>query len=304
MGRAWKQVGSRFLLASLVTLALSGCNSQAVTSETEAKTTPPEVVPAPQKEAEQPKQKVDDQGESEVKPTPAEEDKKADATPVEKIPVEPQKESKVEEIPTDLALEVVAEPASMVVLVNKQRKLPEEYNPTDLVVPNVPFIFPEKSDKRKMRQEAAGALEQMFAAAKADGIELAGVSGYRSHTYQKELFARYVKKDGLEVARTYSAYPGTSEHETGLAMDISGIDGKCAASSCFAGTKEAEWLAQHATEYGFIVRYPLGKEAITGYIYEHWHLRYVGLELAKEIFASGLTLEEHFGVVPVTRENP
>lgn len=302
MGRVWKQVGSSFLLASLVSLALSGCNSQAATGEIEANT-PQEVVPAPATEAEQPTQNVEKQGESDVKPTPAGEGKQAEAKPVETKP-EPTTEETPVEIPDGLVLEVVAEPASLTVLVNKQRKLPEDYTPDNLVVPNVPFIFPEKSDKRKMRKEAAEALEQMFAAAKADGVELAGVSGYRSHAYQKELFARYVKKDGLEVARTYSAYPGTSEHETGLAMDISGIDGKCAAESCFAGTKEAEWLAEHSAEYGFIVRYPLGKESITGYIYEPWHLRYVGVELSKEIFESGLTLEEYFGVVPVSNPNP
>lgn len=302
MGRVWKRVGSSLLLASLVSLVLSGCNSQAATSEMEANT-PQEVVPAPTPEAEPPAQNVEKQGESDVKSTPAEEGKQAEANPVETKP-EPTTEETPVEMPDGLVLEVVAEPASLTVLVNKQRKLPEDYTPGDLVVPNVPFIFPEKSDKRKMRKEAAEALEQLFAAAKADGVELAGVSGYRSHAYQKELFARYVKKDGLEVARTYSAYPGTSEHETGLAMDISGIDGKCAAESCFAGTKEAEWLGQHSAKYGFIVRYPLGKESITGYIYEPWHLRYVGVELSKEIFESGLTLEEYFGVVPVSSQNP
>lgn len=302
MGRAWKQVGSSFLLASVVSMALSGCNAQNAVGEMEANT-PREVVPAPETKAEQPAQNVEKQGESNVKPTPAEEEKNVTENVQETKPA-PTAEVKQDEIPDGLVMEVVAQPASLTVLVNKQRKLPEDYVPADLVVPNVPFIFPEKSDKRKMRKEAAEALERMFAAAKADGVELAGVSGYRSHAYQKELFARYVKKDGLEVARTYSAYPGTSEHETGLAMDISGIDGKCAAESCFAGTKEAEWLAQHSAEYGYIVRYPLGKESITGYIYEPWHLRYVGVELAKEIYESGLTLEEYFGVVPVSNQTP
>ncbi|MGF9826637.1 M15 family metallopeptidase, partial [Brevibacillus agri] len=197
-------------------------------------------------------------------------------------------------------IKVAAEPASMAVLVNKQRKLPENYTPTDLVFPNVPYLLPKKSEKRKLRKEAAAALEALFAAAKADGVSLAGVSAYRSHTYQKALFNRYVQKDGVEKARTYSAVPGTSEHETGLAIDVSGIDGKCAATSCFADTKEAKWLAEHAQEYGFIIRYPEGKEAITGYMYEPWHLRYVGTEIAKEIKAQGITLEEYLGVVPAS----
>lgn len=195
---------------------------------------------------------------------------------------------------------VVAQPESMSVLVNKQNKLPEEYNPSDLVYPDVPFIFSEKTEKRMMREEAAEALERMFAGAEEDGVSLAGVSAYRSHSTQKSLFERYVKRDGLEKARTYSAYPGTSEHETGLAIDVSGKDGKCAADDCFAGTPEAQWLAGHAHEYGFIIRYLKGKEEITGYQYEPWHLRYVGGDVAAELAASGETLEEYYNAVPVS----
>lgn len=197
-------------------------------------------------------------------------------------------------------LETAAQPASISVLVNKQIKLPDNYKPSDLVYPDVPFIFEEKIEKRMMRQEAAEALETMFAAAKEDGVHLAGVSAYRSHATQKALFNRYVQKDGLEKARTYSALPGTSEHETGLAIDISGSDGKCAAQDCFGGTKEAEWLGANAHQYGFIVRYPQGKETITGYKYEPWHMRYVGKDLAEEIKEKDLTLEEYFNAVPVT----
>lgn len=196
---------------------------------------------------------------------------------------------------------VIAKPSSIGVLVNKQNKLPEDYNPTDLVYPDVAFVFKEKIDKRKMRKEAAGALEEMFAAAKEDGIHLAGVSAYRSHATQTALFDRYVKKDGLEKAKTYSAYPGTSEHETGLSIDVSGSDGKCAAQDCFGGTEEAEWLDKHAPEYGYIIRYPKGDEAITGYIYEPWHIRYVGQEIAQEIADKGITLEEYYGAIPVSK---
>ncbi|MCA0756155.1 M15 family metallopeptidase [Paenibacillus sp. N4] len=195
---------------------------------------------------------------------------------------------------------VVAQPESISVLVNKQNKLPEDYNPSDLVYPEVPFIFSEKAEKRMMRKEAAEALERMFAGAEKDGVALAGVSAYRSHSTQKTLFERYVKRDGLEKARTYSAYPGTSEHETGLAIDVTGGDGKCAADDCFAGTPEALWLAGHAHEYGFIIRYLKGKEEITGYQYEPWHLRYVGGDVAAEMAASGESLEEYYNAVPVT----
>lgn len=191
------------------------------------------------------------------------------------------------------AVQVVAKPADIAVLVNKTYRLPDNYKPDDLVEPNVPFIFKEKNDKRMMRKEAAGALEKLVAAAKKDSISLAGVSGFRTQATQKTLFDNYVKKDGEEAARKYSAVPGHSEHQTGLAMDISGSDGKCAASDCFADTKEAKWLAKNAAEHGFIIRYPKGKESITGYQYEPWHLRYVGTKAAKEISDKGITLEEY-----------
>lgn len=190
----------------------------------------------------------------------------------------------------------VTTPDSVEVLVNKQYKLPDSYKPQDLVYPDVPFLFNEKIEKRMMRKEAADGLQQLFAGAKQEGIMLAGVSAYRSHSTQTTLFTRYVKKDGEAAAKKYSAEPGHSEHETGLAIDVSGSTGKCAAEDCFDGTPEAVWLADHAHEYGFIIRYPKGKEAITGYQYEPWHLRYVGKEAASEIHEKGITLEEYSNV--------
>jgi D-alanyl-D-alanine carboxypeptidase len=195
---------------------------------------------------------------------------------------------------------VAAEPESIAVMVNKQYRLPDKYKPADLVYPDVPFIFSEKIEKRMLRREAATALEEMFAGAKKDGIYLAGVSGYRSEATQRRLFNNYVARDGEEKARTYSALPGHSEHQTGLAIDLSGSDGKCAAESCFAGTKEAEWLADHAAEYGYIIRFLEGKQAITGYIYEPWHVRYVGKEIAASVSERGITLEEYYDAVPVS----
>ncbi|WP_028549893.1 M15 family metallopeptidase [Paenibacillus sp. UNC451MF] len=207
--------------------------------------------------------------------------------------------------PTDTgkgaANQVVTAPESISVLVNKQFALPDKYEPTDLVYPDVPFTFKDKIEKRKMRKEAAAALEKLFAGAKKDGIYLAGVSAYRSHATQKTIFNNYVKTDGEEKAKTYSAVPGHSEHETGLAIDVSGSDGKCAAQDCFGGTKEAEWLAKHSSEYGFIIRYLKGKESITGYQYEPWHIRYVGTQMAKEIGAKGITLEEYLNAVPASK---
>lgn len=197
---------------------------------------------------------------------------------------------------------VDTKPDSYTVLVNKQYSLPKGYVPTDLVSdPTIPFTFTGEAERRMMRKEMAQALGRMFAAAKEDGILLAGVSAYRSHATQEALFNGYVQRDGLEKAKTYSAVPGTSEHETGLAVDVSGADGRCQAEDCFGGTKESNWIADHAAEYGFIIRYPLGKEAITGYQYEPWHLRYVGVKVAQEIAEKGITLEEYYRVVPVAK---
>lgn len=192
------------------------------------------------------------------------------------------------------------DPESIAVLVNKEFALPDDYTPTDLVYPDVRFTFKEKIEKRMMRKEAAKALEEMFAGAEEDGVYLAGVSAYRSHSRQTTVFNQYVAKDGEEKAKTYSAVPGHSEHETGLAIDVSGSDGKCAAEDCFGGTKEADWLADHAPEYGFIIRYPDGQESITGYKYEPWHLRFVGKEIAANIAERGITLEEYYDAVPVS----
>lgn len=223
---------------------------------------------------------------------------------------QPEKAGREEEKPADVkqeesgapsggadgeeAVAVIAEPDSITVLVNKSNRLPLDYKPDDLVYPDVPFIFEEKVEKRMMRKVAAEALERMFTAAKEDGIHLAGVSGYRSGNTQKALFERYVRRDGEEAASRYSARPGHSEHQTGLAMDVSGSTGKCAATDCFADTEEAAWLAENAHKYGFIIRYPKGKEEITGYKYEPWHLRYVGEEIAEAIWSQGITLEEYF----------
>lgn len=247
--------------------------------------------------------------ETSVNPTsaPAEEEDKDKAEPVVDPTKAPASDQPATAKPSEAgsqsenSIEVAAEPESITVLVNKQYKLPDNYKPTDLVYPDVPFIFSEKIEKRMLRSTAAKALEDMFAGAKADGVHLAGVSAFRSQSTQTTLFNNYVKRDGEAKARTYSAVPGHSEHQTGLAIDISGRDGKCAAESCFAGTPEAIWLAKHAPEYGFIIRFPEGKESITGYKYEPWHLRYVGMDIAASVHEQGITLEEYYDVVPVSR---
>lgn len=178
------------------------------------------------------------------------------------------------------------------VLVNKEFNLPADYIPPDLVVPDIPFLM--NDERRYMREEAARALEELVAAAKEDQVELVGISGYRSYITQERIFANNVKRRGSEeIANKSSARPGQSEHQTGLAMDVSSASVDYALSQMFSDTKEGQWLVKNAPEYGFIIRFPKGKEHITGYIYEPWHLRYVSVEHAKVISEENLTLEEY-----------
>jgi zinc D-Ala-D-Ala carboxypeptidase len=216
-----------------------------------------------------------------------------------KIAVKPPVPAESEYAGINGEAKVVSAPDTVPVLVNKQNKLPNDYEPIDLVTAGIPFIFIGDSPKRKMREEAAVAIEKLFAGAAQEGIKLLGVSAYRSLATQDALFNYYVDRDGYEEAITYSAQPRTSEHETGLAIDVTGGDGKCPAEDCFGSTLEAKWLAENAASYGFIIRYPKGKEDITGYQYEPWHLRYVGKSIAKEIMGRGITLEEYYNAILV-----
>ena len=125
---------------------------------------------------------------------------------------------------------------------------------------------------------------------KASGYDMSIISGFRSYTKQESTFNYWVSIDGYENAVTYSAKPGHSEHQTGLAMDITSLNQSC------GNTAEGKWLAEHCHEYGFIIRYPKGKTNITGYIYEPWHVRYLGTSTAKLVHDSGLTLEEFLGL--------
>ena len=125
-----------------------------------------------------------------------------------------------------------------------------------------------------------------------DGVKLKIISGFRSYGYQEEIYNIYVKEFGEAKTNTFSAKPGHSEHQTGLAIDI------CEDSDKFIGTKEDIWLQQNAHKFGFIIRYPKGKEYITGYKYEPWHLRYLGTKHSKIIYDKNITLEEYLGLWP------
>lgn len=158
-----------------------------------------------------------------------------------------------------------------ILVVNKQHGLPKDYGYGN-------------------DASAYAALQQLQQAASENGFSIPLLSGYRSYDYQSGLYNQYVARDGVEAANRYSARPGYSEHQTGLAFDIGSID------NYYGNTPAGQWLAQNAHNYGFIIRYPQGKENITGYMYEPWHVRYLEIEVAQQVYASGLTLEEYLQI--------
>ncbi len=178
------------------------------------------------------------------------------------------------------------------VLVNKQNALGKEYKPKDLMIPNVRFLEKGVLEKKFMQRTAASHLETMFNSAAKDNIHLVALSGYRSYQRQNTIYNSNLKKYGQAYTDSVSAKPGHSEHQTGLAMDISAKSAGYSLTQRFGLTKEGKWLADNAHHYGYIIRYQKGKEHITGYTYEPWHIRYVGKELASYLYINKLTLEE------------
>ncbi len=187
---------------------------------------------------------------------------------------------------------------SLTVLVNKEYSLPSSYVPKELVLPDVSFLGPDGNNKRYMRKEAAKALEKMFKAAGKKDKTLYGVSAYRSYTRQADIYAKNVRERGRDATNKVSSMPGHSEHQTGLAIDISCKQLNGALSERFADTAEGQWVEGNCYRYGFIIRYPKNKEDITGYSYEPWHIRYVGIPVATYIYEHRLTLEEYFNYTP------
>ena len=187
--------------------------------------------------------------------------------------------------------------ASVLVLVNKKNNLPSGYVPTNLSVPNIRFSFAEYDNKKLMRSDAADALEGMFMGAEKAGVKLYALSAYRSFDRQQGIFTSSVSRNGIEKANRFSAMPGQSEHQTGLAMDLTAPSVNYGLSQDFGGTAEGKWLSDNAYKYGFIIRYQRGRESITGYQYEPWHVRFVGKAAAKEISSRNITLEEYLGIL-------
>ena len=179
----------------------------------------------------------------------------------------PQEQKKTHTIETNNGMTFV----DGILIVNKTYSLPADYDPG-------------------ISQLAQNAFNEMVAGAASDGITLYVNSGYRSYSNQEQLYNTYVYERGVEEADYVSARPGHSEHQTGLAFDVNTTD------FSFEYTPEALWLAEHCWEYGFIIRYPEGKEDITGYAYEPWHIRYLGKDIAKDVYDSGLCLEEYLDI--------
>jgi len=194
-------------------------------------------------------------------------------------------------------LHSTTDPSSLWVVVNKQHPLqPVSYAPSDLRYPKVALRVPGATEMQ-LRDPAATALEQMFAGATQAGYQLQVSTAYRGYEYQTGLYNGYVSRQGQAVADQESARPGYSEHQTGLAVDIRAASNKCSLDACFGSMAEGQWLSANAYRYGFILRYPADKTAITGYEYEPWHFRYVGTLLSQEMHKQHIeTLEEFFHV--------
>ncbi len=164
-----------------------------------------------------------------------------------------------------------------ILIANKTFALPADYNPG-------------------ADSEASAALDEMFTGANGEGIALWVVSGFRSYGSQAAIYSNYVARDGAAAADRYSARPGHSEHQTGLAFDLNSLE------QTFGATPEGQWLAANCWKYGFIIRYPQEKEDLTGYMYEPWHVRYLGRETAQKVYESGLCLEEYLNITSAYAE--
>ncbi len=207
-----------------------------------------------------------------------------------------EKEDNTEEQDKNNDKELVKNTDDILIVVNKKRYLAPDYKPSDLVVPNIRFSFDGEHEKKYMRQEAASALEDLFNRANEEGIHLYAVSGYRSYSTQERLFKNRADRVGEEEANKLSARPGESEHQTGLAMDVTSQSAGFDLIEAFGDTEEGKWLKENAHKSGFIIRYLKEKTDITGYSYEPWHIRYVGKDVAEKIYNEGITLEEYFGL--------
>lgn len=178
------------------------------------------------------------------------------------------------------------------ILINKDHKLEKDYIPSDLIEIDVDF-YNSNIERKYMRKDVAIQLKKMFDDAKKENVHLVAISGYRSYESQIDVYRYNINTYGEQYANTVSAKPGESEHQTGLAMDVSSKSINYQLINEFSDTPEGIWLKNNCHKYGFIIRYPENKEEITGYIYESWHIRYVGIYAANYIYNKNITLEEY-----------
>lgn len=220
----------------------------------------------------------------------------------ERLAEEKRQEERLAQQQTKLDLEssfyenviTVSNGDSKLVLVNKNYALDSSYAPSDLVLPNVLALGHEQNKTIYLREEASQHLEQLFSAAEQEaGLIFLARSGYRSYETQVSLYQRYVDQNGQEAADRFSARAGHSEHQTGLAIDVTADSVNGQLTTEFGKTAEGIWLKDNAHRFGYIIRYLEGRESETGYQYEPWHIRYVGVEAATEIYENNWILEQY-----------
>ncbi|WP_169558482.1 D-alanyl-D-alanine carboxypeptidase family protein [Nesterenkonia alba] len=260
----------RVLLAAAATLGLSACAGEPIS--------PGQTTPS-----------------GSAAPSPADTQPAETSTPSAETPAETDTPSPTPTRASDPSWDA----DSRYVLVNKRNPLePANYEPDDLRVLDLRGVY---ETPQMMRAEAAEACEDLFAAAAAEGLALAVSTAYRGFEHQRSLYETRYAERGQQATDESTARPGYSEHQTGLAVDLASIENpECQLGQCFGETPEGMWVAEHAHEFGFIIRYPDGAEAqeITGYFYEPWHLRYLGVETATEVVQAGVTLEEYWEQPP------
>jgi D-alanyl-D-alanine carboxypeptidase len=183
-------------------------------------------------------------------------------------------------------IKIITETNNLLILVNKNNKLPKDYIPSELILLNNKYSI----ENKYLQKEAAINFEKLSEDASKLGYKIIATSAYRDYEYQEILYNYYVETKGLEYADNCSARPGHSEHQTGLAVDVMGSNNDY---NKFEESNEFKWMKDNAHKYGFILRYPKNKTHITGFKYEPWHYRYVGKKVATIIYNKNITLEEY-----------